>query len=83
MILTDARKIALTPNFISEVFYLTAAVNHLHFRPVELYLKRIGTDLRNFRERIEAVENDPSWRNVSPGPLLIQSGYLCALGIIQ
>ncbi len=38
----------------------------LHFRPVELYLKRIGADSRNYRERIEAVENDPSWRSVSP-----------------
>jgi len=55
-----------TPNFISEVFYLTAAMYQLHFRPVELYLKRIGADSRNYRERIEAVENDPSWRSVSP-----------------
>ena len=38
----------------------------LHFRPVELYLKRIASDSRNYRERIEAVENDPSWRSVSP-----------------
>lgn len=55
-----------TPNFISEVFYLTAAMYQLHFRPVELYLKRIAADSRNYRERIEAVENDPSWRSVSP-----------------
>jgi hypothetical protein len=59
-----------TPNFISEVFYLTAAMYHLHFRPVELYLKRIASDSRNYRERIEAVENDPSWRSVSPHPVL-------------
>src|SRR5882757_3710831 len=58
------------PNFISEVFYLTAAMYQLHFRPVELYLKRIAADSRNYRERIEAVENDPSWRSVGPRPLI-------------
>ena len=69
--LKGAHKIASTPNFISEIFYLTAAIYHLHFRPVELYLKRIAADSRNFRERIEAVENDPSWRGVSPRPIPI------------
>jgi hypothetical protein len=47
----------------------------LHFRPVELYLKRIAADARNYRERIEAVENDPSWRSVR-SCLVVRPRYL-------
>lgn len=80
MTLSDARKLAPAPNFISEVFYLTAAMYHLHFRPVELYLKRISMDSRNYRERIEAVENDPTWRSVRRRPLsFVRPGCLYAL----
>jgi hypothetical protein len=53
---------------------------HLHFRPVELYLKRLASESRNYREQIEAVEDDQSWRSVSAVPflfglLLTRAGY--------
>lgn len=54
------------PNFISDVFYLTLAMNHIG------YQKTIGTfdeTLRHYDElerHLEMVNGDGSWRNVSP-----------------
>ena len=53
------------PNFVSDVFYLLAAVNHISTGPISDYILAIGRRIRDIQERLDIIEKDKTWRGVS------------------
>lgn len=50
------------PNFVSDVFYLLSAVNHLSTGPISSYISAIGRHVRDIKQQLEMMEKDESWR---------------------
>ena len=53
------------PNFVSDVFYLLAAVNHISTGPISTYISAIGRHIRDIKEQVDIMEKDDTWRGVS------------------
>ncbi|CCA73755.1 related to UFD2-ubiquitin fusion degradation protein [Serendipita indica DSM 11827] len=51
-----------TPNFVSDVFYLLTAVNHLSTGPISNYISAIARHVRDIEKELEVMERDESWR---------------------
>jgi ubiquitin conjugation factor E4 B len=60
------------PNFVSDVFYLLAAVNHISTGPISGYISAIGRHVRDIKQQLEMMEKDETWRGVSNGTYLFQ-----------
>jgi ubiquitin conjugation factor E4 B len=54
-----------SPNFISDVFYLLAAVNHLSTGPIAQYTSAIERHVRDIEQQLEMMDKDETWRWVS------------------
>lgn len=52
------------PNFVSEIFYLLAAVNHLSTGPIVNYMDALARHVRDLKKQLEIMEKDESWRGV-------------------
>ncbi|CAG8659538.1 10237_t:CDS:10, partial [Acaulospora colombiana] len=55
-----------SPNFVSDVFYLLSAVNHIGTGPMSNYLSDMGRHVRDIKKQLEMMEKDESWRG---GPM--------------
>lgn len=53
------------PNFVSDVFYLLAAVNNLSTGPINNYLSAVHRHVRDVKKQLDIMEKDPTWRGVS------------------
>lgn len=58
---TDAAK----PNFISEIFFMTAWAHHLGYMPVVNTVNKYSRSVQDLDDQIKEIENDASWRGVS------------------
>jgi ubiquitin conjugation factor E4 B len=59
------------PNFVSDVFYLLAAVNHLSTPPIDNYLSAMHRGVRDMQKQVDLMEKDESWRGVSCRSLIV------------
>lgn len=53
-----------SPNFVSDIFYLLSAVNHLSTGPIDNYMSAISRHVRDLKKQLEIMEKDESWRGV-------------------
>ena len=54
------------PNFISEIFYLTLAMNHYGYQKTISVVEELAKQYDELVRHMEVVEGDGSWRGVSP-----------------
>jgi ubiquitin conjugation factor E4 B len=52
------------PNFVSDIFYLLAAVNNLSTGPISEYMSALARHVRDLKKQLEIMEKDESWRGV-------------------
>jgi ubiquitin conjugation factor E4 B len=52
------------PNFVSDIFYLSAAVNNLSTGPISEYMSALARHVRDLKKQLEIMEKDESWRGV-------------------
>lgn len=52
------------PNFISEVFFLTLALNHYGYQKTINSFEDLGKHLNEMQTQLDMLEGDGSWRNV-------------------
>jgi ubiquitin conjugation factor E4 B len=53
-----------TPNFVSDVFYLLSAINHIGTGPMSNYISDMARHVRDIKKQLEMMEKDESWRGV-------------------
>jgi ubiquitin conjugation factor E4 B len=63
--LDDAKGKGPKPNFVSDIFYLLAAVNNLSTGPISEYMSALARHVRDLKKQLEIMEKDESWRGVS------------------
>ncbi|KAG8815087.1 hypothetical protein FRC18_001649 [Serendipita sp. 400] len=56
------------PNFVSDVFYLLSAVNHLSTGPISNYISAISRHVRDIQKELELMEQDESWKGTPSQP---------------
>ncbi|KAI0699306.1 ubiquitin elongating factor core-domain-containing protein [Cerioporus squamosus] len=54
------------PNFISEIFYLTLAANHLGQQKIVNNLEELGRQYDDIRRHLEVLQSDQSWSTLTP-----------------
>ncbi|KAI0712081.1 ubiquitin elongating factor core-domain-containing protein [Earliella scabrosa] len=50
------------PNFISEIFYLTLAANHIGQQKIVNNMEELARQYEDIRRHLDAIQNDQSWR---------------------
>ena len=55
------------PNFISEIFYLSLAINHIGQQKIVNNIEELARQYDDIRRHLEALEGDQSWRGVRCG----------------
>ena len=69
------------PNFISEIFYLTLAANHIGQQKIVNNMEELARQYEDIRRHLDAIQNDQSWRGVRrmSSPRLISSADVMML----
>ncbi|KAG8832211.1 hypothetical protein FRC17_001747 [Serendipita sp. 399] len=56
------------PNFVSDVFYLLSAINHLSTGPISNHISAISRHVRDIQRELDIMEKDESWRGTPAQP---------------
>ena len=72
--LRNGRKPVPTPNFYFRRLLPPLCTTYI-FGQMSDTSNGVVSNSRDYRERLEAVENDPSWRSVSPCSVLSRPGH--------
>lgn len=67
---------AAPPNFISEIFYLTLAMNHYGYQKTISIYEDLMKQYDDMQRHLEMLEGDGSWRGVSCHDMPIPSSIL-------
>jgi hypothetical protein len=75
--LIERSKAGTPPNFITEVFYLTMAVNHYALMRAFQFEEQVQKVIQNRQTMLEAFDADNSWQGVSDELSLGRITRLC------
>ena len=67
------------PNFISDIFYLTLAANHIGQQKIVDNVEDLGRQYDDIRRHLEVLNSDQTWRGVKPSRLSCSTFILTLL----